>query len=105
LPSNSTVTFKVSDVENTTVVDDEEIDDDVVDDDTDDVVDDDTDDDDVVDDGTDDVIEDVPEKENHHEKVSPRENVGLSQYETGNPILVLLLMLLVVGSSQIRRFK
>ena len=106
LPSNSTVTFKVSDVENTTVVDDEEIDDDVVDDDTDDdVVDDDTDDD-VVDDGTDDVIEDaVPEKENHHEKVSPRENVGLSQYETGNPILVLLLMLLVVGSSQIRRFK
>ena len=76
---------------------DDDTDDDVVDDDT---------DDDVVDDGTDDVIEDaVPEKENHHEKVSPRENVGLSQYETGNPILVLLLMLLVVGSSQIRRFK
>ena len=32
-------------------------------------------------------------------------NVVLSNYATGNPILALLLVLIAIGSSQIRRFK
>ena len=39
-----------------------------------------------------------------HKESEPTESV-LAKYETGNPILILLLALLAIGSTQIRRFR
>ena len=46
----------------------------------------------------------TPTPEYEHE-IGNGEGVRLSNYATANPILVLLLMLLAIGSSQLRRFK
>jgi predicted outer membrane repeat protein len=103
LPSNTTITFEVSEIE--TPIDDEE--------------------EEQYDDNDTELEDDIPsnetsiktityktagEKEVHEdkevhaaEKAHASEGVALSQHETGNPILALLLVLLVAGSSQIRR--
>ena len=43
----------------------------------------------------------------HDNPINPQEGDGvdLSKYPTGNPILILLLILLAIGSTQIRRFR
>ena len=52
------------------------------------------------------VVKDTPSEnktDGHPEKV--HEAVGLSTYATGNPIFILILIILVMGSAQLRRFK
>lgn len=45
-----------------------------------------------------------PEDGNHH-KMDNGKSSSLDSYATGNPIIALLLVLLAIGSTQIRRFK
>ena len=47
----------------------------------------------------------VKAKEKHHGGDNPASGVDLSKYPTANPILVLLLALLAIGSTQLRRFR
>ena len=95
LPSEGNLSFKVSEVESPAEDDVEEEYNETTDDDITET-----------DDGDDISYPDSENDETHPAKKSYHEdNVGLSQYETGNPLLVLLLVLLAIGSSQIRRFK
>ena len=45
------------------------------------------------------------ETPDHHGGAAVRAGVSLSEYATGNPVMIALLMILTMGSVQIRRFK
>ena len=43
--------------------------------------------------------------ENAARAFNDKNGISLSDYPTGNPILVLLIMILAMGTTQLRRFK